>query len=540
MKKMLKWLALALLGLALAAAFQPWTLWDDGLRNGLAAQIQRSTGLAMTGGRTVFSLLPRPRLKIEDVTIGDFVNGMRIEAQSLKGDIALTSLLAGHLVFQHAEFLAPKIVVDADKFLPAGPGGLAAVIHARFPPSQIAGLGSLSLTGGQARLTSARVGRDIVIDDMSLDIDWPMASAPLVAAGQGQWQGQHVTFGAWISQPAHVLQGGTSIVDFHAGNPDGILGMRGDLTFGAHAVSLTGLNLGVGGAEFEGALVLRDAEGTGTLTGTLATNVLNLAPLVARLPRVLTADRQWSQQPFAALPALAFDADLRLSAASVDLGTMKLADVALSILARNNRIEIDLADAKIFGGALKGRAGLSLPPGAADMKVSGTATGIDLAQFCAAIACQHGVSGQLALALSAQATGHSASDMAATLQGNLQASASQGDFAGRDFEQALRRMGKRPQDAPAGLRSGTTAFDSASASVSVLQGKAVLADGQVAGPATWLQLAGEMDIAGRSLALKGVAGQTGATGNGPLLQFDLRGGWDKPILALDAPVSAPD
>ena len=540
MRSMLKWLALGLLALALAAAFQPWTLWDDGLRSGLAAQIHRDTGLAMIGGRTVFSLLPRPRLKIEDVTIGDPIDGVLIEAQSLKGDIGLAALLGGHLVFQHAEILAPKIVVDADKILPAGSGSLAAIISARFEPSQIAGLGSLRLVSGQARLKSARLRQILVIDDISLDIDWPMASAPLVAAGQGQWQGQHATFGIWISQAAQLLQGGSSIVDLHAEKPGGTLNLRGNLTLGAHAVSMTGLNLSVGGADFEGALVLRDAEGTGTLTGTLATNALDLAQVMAQLPRAVTDDGQWSQQPFTALPALAFDADLRLSAALVDLGSLKLADVALSLLARSGRINIDLADAKGLGGTLKGRAGLSLPPQAVDAKVDGMATGIDLAKFCAAIACQHAMSGLLTLALSGQATGHSVSDMAATLRGNLQASASQGNFAGLDVEQALRRLEKRPGNAQPDLRSGTIAFDTASASMTLAQGAAVLADAQMTGAAAWLQLAGQVDIAGRNLALKGVAGQTGAAESGPLLRFDLRGSWDMPELALDAPVPGPD
>ena len=543
MGRMLKWLALGLLGLALVAAFQPWTLWDDGLRSGLAAQIRRDTGLAMTGGRTVFSLLPRPRLKIEDVTIADPANGVLIEAQSLKGDIGLASLLGGHLVFQNAELLAPKILVDADKILPAGPGSLAAIIPARFAPSQIAVLRSLRLVSGQVRLRSVRLREILVIDDISLDIDWPVASAPLVAAGQGQWQGQHATFGIWISQADKLLQGGSSIVDFHAEKPDGAVNLRGDLTFGAHAVSMTGLNMRVGGADFEGALVLRDAEGRGLLTGTLATNALDLAQVVplimAQLPRAMTDDGQWSQQPFVAVPALAFDADLRLSAASVDLGFLKLADVALSLLARSGRIDIDLADAKGLGGTLKGRAGLSLPPQAVDARVDGLATGIDLAKFCAATACQHAMSGSLILALSGQATGNSVSDMAATLRGNLQASASQGNIAGLDVEQALRRMEKRPRDAQPDPRSGTIAFDKANASITLAQGRAVLADAQMTGAAAWLQLAGQVDVAGRNLALKGIAGQTGASESGPLLRFDLRGSWDTPELAFDLPVPAP-
>ena len=72
MTRKLKWLAVAAGLLLLVIALAPWTVSGTALRAQLADQVFQQTGLvARLEGRTTLALLPRPRIKIEDVTIGD-------------------------------------------------------------------------------------------------------------------------------------------------------------------------------------------------------------------------------------------------------------------------------------------------------------------------------------------------------------------------------------------------------------------------------------------------------------------------------------
>ena len=574
MKKTLKWLALAALALGLAIAFQPWTLWDDALRASLFAHINRITGLKIqASGRAVFALLPRPRIKIEDVSIADAAGSLTVAAPVLKGDIRLAALLHGQLQFDHAEVQSPRIFIDRagiglSWLQTPGTGKQADTLDLAKGR-----LGSFTLIDAQLRLGDHRSGTEALIDHIGLDIDWPQPGAPLVLDGQGQWQGQKILLGLWMEQPRQLLLGQGSAINLRASAAAGTLTLRGDLATGPHPhfagnvaltatdqlqiligripalpanlgafalradvmaqpqmLAMTGMGLSIGGTEFEGAAVLRTGEKLPKLSGTLATSSLQLGGLVAGLPPALAEDGHWSQRPVIPVQALPLEIDLRMSIAAADLGQLHVRDAAVFVSARDGKLELELAEANALQGALKGKASLSWSDGQPEFHVTGTFGNIDMSQLCAALNCPQQLSGLLKLTLALRGSGRSLAELARTLTGSIQASASNGGFSGLDISQALRRIEKRPLAAAADVRGGQTLFDSASLSANVTDGVLVIEDARLQGQALRLQMSGQASVAGRGLALAGIAMQTGTDGNaragGPVLRFDLGGGWD--------------
>ena len=88
MKVARKWIFGAAAAGALALASAPWSLSGIAVRSEMARQIREATGLiAEAEGRAVLALLPRPRVKIENVIIRDRDGNLRIEAGQLRGEL---------------------------------------------------------------------------------------------------------------------------------------------------------------------------------------------------------------------------------------------------------------------------------------------------------------------------------------------------------------------------------------------------------------------------------------------------------------------
>ena len=86
MSSKLKWLALPFAVAVLGAAAAPWTLSGDALRRELAEQVMHTTGLrASAEGKATFAVLPRPRIKLENVIISD-ENGARVMVAAKLGN----------------------------------------------------------------------------------------------------------------------------------------------------------------------------------------------------------------------------------------------------------------------------------------------------------------------------------------------------------------------------------------------------------------------------------------------------------------------
>ena len=98
MNKKLKWLVGGAAGLMVVAAMAPWTFSGAAMRNELAQQVRETTGLiARANGRTTLALLPRPRIKIEDVTIRDRDGKLLIRSAALRGNLRLLPAFAGRM-----------------------------------------------------------------------------------------------------------------------------------------------------------------------------------------------------------------------------------------------------------------------------------------------------------------------------------------------------------------------------------------------------------------------------------------------------------
>ena len=95
------------------------------------------------------------------------------------------------------------------------------------------------------------------------------------------------------------------------------------------------------------------------MSGTLATDRLDLSPLLGTLSQVKASDGAWSRDlvELGLLPT--GDLDIRLSAGTVIAGSATLTNAAFTILARGGRTDIAIGNAEFLQGTVKGRVSIT-------------------------------------------------------------------------------------------------------------------------------------------------------------------------------------
>jgi hypothetical protein len=91
--------------------------------------------------RGLGALLPRPRIKIEEVTIHDRDGKLLIKSGTVRGNLRLLPAFAGRMEVSSLSLTAPDIDIDLDGKPLSGEGAIARAIaiRCRWPPENMCG-----------------------------------------------------------------------------------------------------------------------------------------------------------------------------------------------------------------------------------------------------------------------------------------------------------------------------------------------------------------------------------------------------------------
>jgi AsmA protein len=586
MNKKLKWLIGAAAGLAVVAAMAPWTFSGAAMRNELAQQVRETTGLiAQASGRTTLALLPRPRIKIEDVTIRDRDGKLIIKSAALRGDLRILPAFAGRMEVSSLSLAAPDIDIDLDGKPLSGEGAIARAIEARSETREAASadrarLASVSIHGGTARLT--RSGAVVsTLETIEATLDWRSLNTPAGLRATFRWADEPVDVTAWLAQPAQVLRGDSSPVSLRLDSPsltlnaDGIAtggqtpsyagkfsveapsmrdilarnaiylplpGALGALALSADAratlrsIQLSELQFRLDATSYEGAVILSNHQGRPALMGTLATRSLEIEPLLAQMPALRDGDGRWNAAALPKPDLARADVDLRISANRARFGRSELRDVGFSVLVAGGKGEVAIAEANAFGGSLKAR--LSAEPSGSGYltRASAAFTRVDSAALLGELFRSQRFSGEATGEFSFAGQGASVAEVVGSMRGSARVDLANGDISGIDLENALRRLEKQPLSAASAIRTGRTSYRTGLLDLDVAAGVATIRTLEAKGAGVDVMVTGSAILARRLLDITIKARQAGREDNepAPQLSMDLRGNWDDPNLVIDA------
>jgi len=567
-------------------ALVPWPLSGHAIRNQIIEQVRRATGLKMDSPtRVAFALLPRPLIKIEGVDVHDSHGDFSLTSHVAKGALRLTALFTGHIELSSITLFHPDLSVKLQERPLARRGAIARASAAAAGSSQAARadaarLGVVRMIGGRIALRDPARGFGAVFSDVDAKLDWARMSGPATLSGAARWRGRRASVRAWLGKPSALLRGSVSAFTiraqsgFTAARFDGSVrtgpnwqfkgrtsaftssvfdaaqwldGMAVPAAFGsasvsaqaqadAKAIALKNLRLSLGGSRFEGSAALRTNRARPILSATVATSALAVTPFLSELPPAFGEDGSWSQSPLSRdLGGL--DLDLRISATRAKLGGLALSNLGMEVLLEKNRLQFDLPEAKAYGGMVKARVSIAPAGGVQTLSGSATFSKVDAGRLLWAAAEYDRLSGTASGGFSVQSRGASVADLVRGLTGRADFTVSRGEFAGVDFERALRRINSRPLSVASEVHGGGTYFDTLSGGLTFGGGAAALNNVALAGPGVHVALAGEALIGRRALRLAVTARQAGPHGSpsadGSHMTVKVRGSWDEPRLVLN-------
>ncbi|CUU43575.1 putative assembly protein [Blastochloris viridis] len=533
---------------------------NQDVHDAVLAALSKDGTNSFTVGNLKILAWPRPVAVLEDVAFGD-TGPARVMAPTVTATLNVLPLLFGKVEIGDLKLERAQVVLTVTDGMAVSAGrdddtpdirlvdGRVSIVGPHGPIEQLDEVtadvvqdSSTLKLSGTFRLRGEAVEAVLSLGDtvaLARGARAPLRLRLTTAAAELAFNG-HALAGRNLQLDGALAVDGTSLrnaltwYDFEPAVRGGLgrFSLAGHVTVSGGQFALRRASLELDGNRAEGGLTVRVENGRPTVQGTLAAPVLNLDPYVVQLP-VLQAGR-WASERFDISALTALDADLRLSAGSIAIGSVTFGRTAGAVVVRGGRLSLTLGEAEAFAGVLRGTLALTQAADGAELRVDAVAHDVDLDRFGQDVFGTRRFEGRGVMVMGLEGHGASAAAVARSLTGEVKVNATAGALTGVNVEQILRRIEKRPLVGTGDLRGGRTAFDRLAVQLQVIDGRATCEDVVMEGPLVRISVVGAASIGERMLDLKGVAALVKTTGNGFELPFVIRGPWDSPSVVPDA------
>jgi AsmA protein len=569
-----------------ATAAAPFLVSDEQVRDALTREIETLTGVApIVRGQASVSLFPSPQIRFGDVSFGDPVDAP-LHVDEITGHLRLWPFLIGQIEISQVTLARPRLELPVERAHNARDQAadqlVAAVArafrsHRSYSLSMVA---DLRVEGGHLILRDASglVAQEATGIDMSFAL--PSSGRRLAASGHYLWRGQTVETVVSVADMGTLLSGEASGVKLRLQSPKGKLAFDGQVSTaggnrvdgtlvvdapslraavgwlgqslpftsgfgplslkskvqaGPNSVTLSNVYVDLDGNVGEGTLTMALDRERPLVRGTLAAETFSLNPWLSDVRLFTEGSRDWSGRHLDMASLNSLDFDVRLSAARVLVGAVRLERTAAAATLRDGKLAITLGEAQVFGGAVKGMVGLGVGPDGAEARARMQFVDVQVDRTLTELIGFRQITGKGTVGVSLDASGASVQALMRTLTGQVRVQAADGSLTGVNIEQALRRLDRRPLAGLGDFRTGKTPFERLTASFNVANGLATGEEIRLVGPSVRVAIAGNAFVPARNLDLRGTASLVNpASTNGFDLPFMVHGSWDDPSITPDA------
>ena len=527
-------------------------------------------------GRASLRLLPHPTVDLSGVTLS-FENNIELKAPSISFGLRILSLLGGRYepVSMHLE--SPSVTVP-DALVPKSANDLGPMLAVSIagPAIQQRQIETISLNGGSIGSIGDKSKASNATKLKAALYLYADGSKSLSASGLWHQQEASLKMDLGAADP---LQAEARALTLDLAAPAGTVWLKGEAfrdgkaQFDGRIVStltrldqlsdwlalvppitiatslamdgkahLTPLTLAISGAQIKlGAVQMTggisfDISGPRPLvTGTLSAGDMDVTTFLTPIWPKQASAAGWKLDPVDPELTPRQDLDIRLSAERVNLGIVRISNVALGIMAKDRTLDITLASAKLFQGSAKGK--LTIRPVEEGFAVSthGSFDTIDIGQSTLALMDMKKVDGTTTGKFSFDASGPSLDQWMKSLSGSTEMTVTNGSMTGINIASVLKRIETRPLSVIRDMRGGTTDFESMRILAQLTNGVAQLSDTDMNFSPNHMALTGSINIGERTLSLLGEASAPApANGADPaILAYTITGSFDDPVLTPD-------
>jgi AsmA protein len=477
------------------------------LTSGIAERVERETGYHLTiAGSTRVGLWPSLHVTMSDVTLerlSDPESRNRLTVGSIQADLTLRSLWSGHpeiteLVIDHPEL---RIPLRRERQAAAGATSSRPAANSDNDSSSPK-IRRITVTDGTVTFFNTRDHVENRLEAISahavIDADRHLSFEANAKAG-----GHPLSFNIKASLPDPSVTRQTIPVELSLQAPDLLrapLSSKAEVRLNGTIATINGLSGAIGDGAFDGWASV-DFASKPLVKLDLDFRRLDVATAAAPTAPQTTAPA-WSNDPIPLAGLNYVDAQVRLSAAELNLGSAHFAPVALEASLAGGVLKGVVSNLGAYGGQASGSIDVDVSRDAPSYALHSDLTNVRALPLLKSAADFDSLDGRLQARIDVHSTGQSQQAIMSNMAGTATANFQDGAIRGLNVAQMIRSLTSGMLSGWQESREQTTDLTQLSASFRIDKGQATTSDLNLVGPLVKMTGTGTIDLGAKTLALR--------------------------------------
>ena len=479
------------------------------LTSEIQARVERETGYRLTiAGATRIGLWPSLNVTLNDVTLEpakDRDDGKRVTIGSIQADITLASLWSGHP--QVTELVIARPVVNMplrrDRSGPANPPSRTGTSSGPSVDAGALGIDRVRVTDGTIVMSNLRDRIEHRIEGLNADV-LIGADRKIRVTGNARTGAHPLKFEIKATAPAAPLERQNIPVEFTLDSRflDAPLAGKAEVRLNGSVVMINGLTGTAGDAAFNGWASV-DLSSKPLVKLDLDFQRLDIAATAPAQVSQSSGAQPWSNAPIDVNGLNYVDAQVRISAAQINIGTAHLAPAAIDAVLGGGVLRGTVSNLGAYEGQATGQLTIDATTGSnPTFALSTDLVGVRALPLLRSVADFDKLDGKMQAKIAVRSSGNSQRAIMSNLAGSVFAVFQDGAIKGLNVAQMIRSL--TASTLSGWQESGQQATDMTqlSASFRLDKGQAVTTDLNLVGPLVRMIGAGTIDLGTKQIAFR--------------------------------------
>ncbi|MEI9926239.1 MAG: AsmA family protein [Bradyrhizobium sp.] len=484
------------------------------LTSAIQERVERDTGYRLTiAGSTKIGLWPSLNVTLNDATLEglkDRDTGNHLAIGSVRADMTLASLWSGRPEITELAITRPVLTVPLRRERSAAPAASSskASTSPREDSANVPMIERIKVTDATIIFSNARDRVENRVE--SIDAEAIVGADRKIRISGNARAGDHpLTFSIKATAPTPPLARQTVPVDLTLDMPDVLqapLTGKAEVRLNGSVVMINGLTGTLGDGAFNGWASV-DLASKPLVKLDLDFQRLDIA--AARGPSATqdapappNSSQSWSDAPLDVTGLNYVDAQIRVSAAGLNIGEGHFAPVAIDATLARGVLKCGITNLGAYGGQANGELDVDATGATPAYTMRADLTGVRALPMLRSAAGFDKLDGKMQAKISVRSTGQSQRAIMSNLNGTTFATFQDGAIRGLNVAQMIRSLTASTLSGWQESREQTTDLSQLSASFRIEQGQATSGDLNLVGPLVKMTGTGTVDLGRKSLAFR--------------------------------------
>jgi AsmA protein len=478
------------------------------MTSAIQARVERETGYRLTiSGATRIGVWPSLNVTLKDITLRDPKDrdsSDRLTVGRVQADVTLESVWSGHPHITELSIDRPVAHVPLLRQRNPQPAPSAkAATSSGEDDANAPAIDHVTVTDGAIEFSNPRDHVDDRIDGINADATIG-GDRKLKVTGSAHAREHPLTFAIKATMPAPPLERQNIPIDLTldmAGVLQAPLSGKAEVRLNGSIVMINGLTGTLGDGAFNGWASV-DIASKPLVKLDLDFQRLDLAAATARPAAPSQGSQSWSDTSIDLTGLNYVDAQVRVSAAALDIGEAHFAPAAVDATLASGILKARVSNLGAYGGQANGDLVVDASASNPTYALRGDLAGVRALPLLKSAADFDKLDGKMQAKIAVRSTGGSLRVIMSNLAGTASADFRDGAIRGLNVAQMIRSLTSGTLSGWQETREQTTDLTQLAASFRIEKGQATTSDLNLVGPLVRMTGAGTVDLAAQSLAFR--------------------------------------